>query len=274
MDASSFGPVEIWQSMGSVGHAVLIFLLLMSTYSIAIIIERYVHFTMARKQSIRFVQIAKQFLHTGDIEGLLEAAKAHTRSHLACVYAAAIDDWLDDPTNPEPPAGFEQTMARAVDRAAIHAVQDFKRGLSWLATIGATAPFVGLFGTVVGIMNAFFAMGRTGQGGVATVAGGIAEALVNTAVGLFVALPAVWGFNYFLNRVEHFNAEMANSGTALVDYFVKHSGGRHGSHRSSFAQERHQRHAPRGRDAGDAHHLHACDAVAPEGRERVLAESA
>jgi biopolymer transport protein ExbB/TolQ len=73
-------------------------------------------------------------------------------------------------------------------------------------------------------MNAFFAMARAGQGGIGTVAGGIAEALVNTAVGLFVALPAVWGFNYFLGRVERFSVEMTTTGSELVDYFIKRFG--------------------------------------------------
>jgi biopolymer transport protein ExbB/biopolymer transport protein TolQ len=221
MEGTSFGPVEIWRSMGTVGHTVLIFLLLMSIYSIGVMIERYVLLNKARKQSLRFVEAAKSLLPKGDVEHLLQETQKFPKSHLARVYAAALVDWYDYGKNPEPPSGFEETMARAVDREAVLVVQEFKRGLSGLASIGATAPFVGLFGTVVGIMNAFFAMARSGQGGITTVAGGIAEALVNTAVGLFVALPAVWGFNYFLNRVERLNAEMTNTGTELVDYFVK-----------------------------------------------------
>ena len=221
MEGTSFGPIDIWNSMGGVGHAVLIFLLLMSVYSIAVMIERYILFNRAKKQSFSFVEVAKDLLPKGEIESLLAEARKYPRSHLAHVYAAAIVDWHDYHANPEPPEGFEATMGRAVDREAVVVAQNMKRGLSSLATIGATAPFVGLFGTVVGIMNAFFAMARSGQGGISTVAGGIAEALVNTAVGLFVALPAVWGFNYFLNRVERLNAEMNNSGTEIVDYFVK-----------------------------------------------------
>ncbi len=112
-------------------------------------------------------------------------------------------------------------MPRAVERESVLAAQEFKRGLSALASIGATAPFVGLFGTVLGIMNAFFGMAAAGQGGIGAIAGGIAEALVNTAVGLFVALPAVWAFNYLLGRIERFSLEMANANSELLDYFVK-----------------------------------------------------
>ena len=219
---ATFGPVEIWRSMGSIGHGVLIFLLLMSVYSIGVMVERYVLFAKARKQTLRFVEVAKTLLPKGDVHALLEETKRYPKSHLAHIYAAAIVDWYDFRHNPEPPVGFDETMTRAVEREAVVVVQQLKRGLPGLASIGATAPFVGLFGTVVGIMNAFFAMATAGEGGISTVAGGIAEALVNTAVGLFVALPAVWAFNYFLNRVERFRAEMANSGSELVDYFVKH----------------------------------------------------
>ena len=221
MEGTPFGPVEIWQSIGTIGKSVLIFLLLMSIYSIGVMIERYMLFERAKKQSLHFVERAKQLLPKGDTETLLQETSKHPRSHLARICAAALVDWNDYKKNADPPPGFDETMGRAVAREAVLVVQDMKRGLAGLATIGATAPFVGLFGTVIGIMNAFFAMARTGQGGITTVAGGIAEALVNTAVGLFVALPAVWGFNYFLNRVERFNAEMSNSGTEMVDYFIK-----------------------------------------------------
>ena len=168
--------------------------------------------------------IGQKLLPKGDVDALFEEVRKYPRSHLARVYAAAINDLRDYRGDPDPDK-FEETMSHAVEREGITVVQELKRGLSGLASIGATAPFVGLLGTVIGIMNAFFAMATAGQGGIGTVAGGIAEALVNTAVGLFVALPAVWGFNYFLNRIERFNVEMTTTGSELVDYFVKRFGG-------------------------------------------------
>jgi biopolymer transport protein ExbB/biopolymer transport protein TolQ len=215
--------MEIWRTMGTVGHAVLIFLLLMSIYSIWVMIDRYMTLKKARDQSVRFVQAAKKLLPKGDIDGVFEEVRKYPRSHLARVYAAAIVDYWDYRDHPQA-VKFEETMSRAVEREGITVVQELKKGLAGLASIGATAPFVGLFGTVVGIMNAFFAMASAGQGGIGTVAGGIAEALVNTAVGLFVALPAVWGFNYFLNRVERLSVEMTTAGSELVDYFIKRFG--------------------------------------------------
>jgi len=101
---------------------------------------------------------------------------------------------------------------------------ELKRGLSGLATIGATAPFVGLFGTTVGIINAFKGMSSEKTAGLSAVAGGISEALVTTAFGLFVAVPAVWAYNWFTNKVEAFGIEMTNSSSELIDYFIKQHG--------------------------------------------------
>jgi len=98
---------------------------------------------------------------------------------------------------------------------------DMKKSLSGLATIGATAPFVGLFGTVVGIINAFRGMALTGSGGIGAVSAGIAEALITTALGLLVAIPAVWMYNYFMNKIDRFQVEMSNIASELIDYFIK-----------------------------------------------------
>jgi len=98
---------------------------------------------------------------------------------------------------------------------------DLKKGVTALATIGSTAPFVGLLGTVIGVINAFVGIGATGTGSIGAVSVGIAEALIETALGLFVAIPAVWFYNYLSNRLEYFNVEMDNSSSELVDYFIK-----------------------------------------------------
>jgi biopolymer transport protein ExbB/biopolymer transport protein TolQ len=113
------------------------------------------------------------------------------------------------------------TVRRAIQRAAALTASDLKKGVSALATIGSTAPFVGLLGTVIGVINAFVGIGSTGTGSIGAVSAGIAEALVETALGLFVAIPAVWFYNYLSNRLEYFNVEMDNSSSELVDYFIK-----------------------------------------------------
>jgi biopolymer transport protein ExbB/biopolymer transport protein TolQ len=117
-----------------------------------------------------------------------------------------------------------EAAERAIEREALMTTADMRRGLSGLATIGTTAPFIGLFGTVIGIINAFRGMAMTGSGGIAAVSTGIAEALVTTALGLFVAIPAVWLFNIFTNKIERFQVEMSNSASELIDYFIKRRG--------------------------------------------------
>ena len=113
------------------------------------------------------------------------------------------------------------TVRRAIQRATALTANDLKKGVSSLATIGATAPFVGLLGTVVGVINAFTGIASTGSGGIGAVSAGIAEALVETALGLFVAIPAVWFYNYLSGKLEFFNVEMDNSSSEMVDYFIK-----------------------------------------------------
>jgi biopolymer transport protein ExbB/biopolymer transport protein TolQ len=113
------------------------------------------------------------------------------------------------------------TVRRSIQRATALTANDLKKGVSALATVGATAPFVGLLGTVIGVINAFTGIAATGSGGIGAVSAGIAEALVETALGLVVAIPAVWFYNYLTGRIEYFQVEMDNSSSELVDYFIK-----------------------------------------------------
>ena len=119
-----------------------------------------------------------------------------------------------------------QASKRALERATAITNAELKRGISGLATIGSTAPFVGLFGTVFGIISAFQGMSSEKSTGLSAVAGGISEALITTAFGLFVAVPAVWMFNYFNSKIESFGVEMNNSSSELIDYFLKKRGKR------------------------------------------------
>lgn len=215
----STSPLDILQTIGGFGWAILGVLLIMSVISIGIMVNRYRYFERAKKQSAIFAEKTRELMIQGRIDDALGEATRYSHSHLARIYAAVIGDYVS--MREQGQAVLESTMRRAAERETVEAIQDFKRGLAGLASIGATAPFVGLFGTVIGIMNAFFGMAKAGTGGFAAVAGGTAEALVNTAFGLFVALPAVWAFNYFLSRVERFSVEMSNTGSELVDYFLK-----------------------------------------------------
>jgi biopolymer transport protein ExbB len=134
---------------------------------------------------------------------------------------AGLQEFQAHQLSPDIPGEEIDASKRALDRAEAIVRAELKRGVSGLATIGSTAPFVGLFGTVVGIINAFKGISNEKSTGLAAVAGGISEALVTTAIGLFVAIPAVVVFNYFTSKIEAFDVEMGNSSSELIDYFLK-----------------------------------------------------
>jgi biopolymer transport protein ExbB/biopolymer transport protein TolQ len=211
---------DIWQQMGFLAKSIAIGLILMSIYSLGLFIERYLLFRAAKKQSIDYLPLATKALREGNYGQAVEMAKRFNKSHLAKVLAAGLQQYTFEKQE-QPAHDAVESVRLAVERAAALTTAEMKRGLGGLATIGSTAPFVGLLGTVIGIINAFTGMAQTGSGGIGAVSAGIAEALINTAVGLGVAIPAVWMFNYFQGQIEFFGIEMANSSSELVDFFQK-----------------------------------------------------
>jgi biopolymer transport protein ExbB/biopolymer transport protein TolQ len=164
-------------------------------------------------------------MRDGRIDEAIKVAERNKKSHLAKVVTAGLMEFKAHQDSPGAiPGETIEASKRALERteAIVHA--ELKRGLGGLATIGSTAPFVGLFGTVMGILNAFIGINNSKATGLAAVAGGIAEALVTTAIGLLVAIPAVMMFNYLTGRVEAFDVEMDNSSSELIDYFLKRRG--------------------------------------------------
>jgi len=160
-------------------------------------------------------------LKDGKIAEAIALGEQYNKSHLSKVLVTGLHELQAHAKSKDIPGETIEASRRALERATAVAIEDFKRGLGGLATIGATAPFVGLFGTTIGIINAFQGMKTEETAGIAAVAGGIAEALVTTAFGLFVAVPAVWAFNGFTNKIETFTVEMDNSSSELIDYFLK-----------------------------------------------------
>ena len=219
----SFDLRSMWASMGFAAKAVVVLLAVMSAWSIGVMIDRYIAFSQARKQSREFAPAVAGCLREGKIEEAISVAEQNKRSHLAKVVEAGLQEFRAHSISHELAGEQIESSRRACERAEAIVNAELKRGLSGLATIGATAPFVGLFGTTVGIINAFKGMSSEKTAGLSAVAGGISEALITTAVGLFVAIPAVWMFNYFTNRIEAFDVEMGNSSSELIDYFLKKS---------------------------------------------------
>jgi biopolymer transport protein ExbB/biopolymer transport protein TolQ len=215
--------LDIWNQMGYLAKGVVIFLILMSIYSLAIFIERLMYYRASKKQSIDYLPIATKALREGNYAAAVEAAKRYNKSHLAKVLAAGLQQFLFEKED-QPGHDAVESVRLAVERAAALTTAEMKRGIGGLATIGSTAPFVGLFGTVFGIINAFQGMAQSGSGGIGAVSAGIAEALITTGVGIGVAIVAVWVFNYFTGQIEFFGIEMANSGSELIDFFLKRQG--------------------------------------------------
>jgi biopolymer transport protein ExbB/biopolymer transport protein TolQ len=211
---------DLWNQMTFLAKAIAMLMVLMSIYSLGLFIERMIYFRQAKKQSIDYLPLATKCLREGNYRQAVEAAKRFNKSHLAKVLAAGLQQFMFE-REEQPTHDAVESVRLAVERAAALTTAEMRRGLGGLATIGSTAPFIGLLGTVVGIINAFTGMAMTGSGGIGAVSAGIAEALINTAVGLGVAIPAVWMFNYFQGQVEFFGIEMANSSSELVDFFLK-----------------------------------------------------
>ncbi len=220
----SFNVIELWNSMGIVAKCVVGILAVMSAYSISVMIERWITYRQARNQSRVFTPAVAECLKEGKIEEAISLGEQNNKSHLAKVLISGLHEMQAHSKSKEIPGESIEAARRALDRATAIGISDLKRGLGGLATIGSTAPFVGLFGTTIGIINAFQGMKTEETAGIAAVAGGIAEALVTTAFGLFVAVPAVMAFNTFTSKIETFTIEMDNSSSELIDYFLKKRG--------------------------------------------------
>ena len=216
-------PRSLWTQMGPLAKAVVVGLFLMSAWSIGVMIDRMMAYSAARKQSRQFAPAVAGALREGKLDEAIKIADRYKKSHLAKVVVAGLQEFQAHQSSTEISGEEVEASKRALERAEAIVHAELKRGVSGLATIGSTAPFVGLFGTVVGIINAFKGISTEKSTGLGAVAGGISEALVTTAIGLFVAIPAVWMFNYFINKIEAFDVEMGNSSSELIDYFLKRS---------------------------------------------------
>jgi biopolymer transport protein ExbB/biopolymer transport protein TolQ len=217
--------MHMWEQMGLVARIVAFVLVFMSMWSFGVSIERYYTFYQARKQSKLYAPQVAKHLKDGRLKDALAVSQAKTYqySHLAKVVLSGLQEYQfqQDTGGSLTRDDIVDTVRRAIQRATALTSNDLKKGIPSLATIGATAPFVGLLGTVVGVINAFAGIGAQGSAGLGAVSSGISEALIETALGLVVAIPAVWLYNYFTGRLEYFNVEMDNSSSELVDYFIK-----------------------------------------------------
>jgi biopolymer transport protein ExbB/TolQ len=221
---SSFTLLSMWGSMSWMARVVVVVLAFMSVWSLGLALERIIKFARAKKESLKVAVGVTPLLKQHKLPEAIAFAKdkRYRHSHLARVLVAGLTEFQYEQTQ-NVPEDFDivESGKRAIERETLMTTAEMKKGLGNLATISTTAPFIGLFGTVVGIIHAFQGMAISGSGGLGAVSSGIAEALATTAFGLFVAIPAVWLYNYFLNKIERFQVEMSNASSELVDYFIK-----------------------------------------------------
>jgi len=217
--------IDMFSSMGPTAIGVAVILFIMSFWSVGVAIERIYTYNKAKEQSKLYAPQVAKHLKDGRLKEAiaLSQSKDFRYSHLAKVVLAGLQEYQfqQDSNTGMGREDVLDTVRRSIQRATALTTSDLKKGVNTLATIGSTAPFVGLLGTVVGVINAFVGIASSGSGGIGAVSAGIAEALVEIALGLFVAIPAVWFYNYLQSRLEYFNVEMDNSSSELVDYFIK-----------------------------------------------------
>jgi Ca-activated chloride channel family protein len=222
--AFDFTPMGTWRAMGWGTRVVIFILLIMSIWSLVIMVERYLTFSAARSQSREFAPKIASSLKSQKIDDAISLSDKYKKSHLAIVVNAGLKRFRDDQLSSD---AVLDASERALRRATAIKLAEFRRGLYGLAIIGSTAPFVGMFGSVFGIINVFVGMDNSASAGISAVAPGIAEALSTTALGLAVGIPAVWLSKYFTNRVNNFVVEMDNSSAELISFFLKQRGKKH-----------------------------------------------
>jgi biopolymer transport protein ExbB/TolQ len=209
--------LELWRSMGTLCHGVVIVLAIMFVRSLSVASGRALRYRLAREQSETYIAETIVPLRDGHLDEAIVLAEHNKKSHIASVVAAGLLDFQAAPTG-MPEQQVIEGVERSLDRSSAETTEELRRGLSGIATIAATAPFVGLFGTVIGILNAFRNIDATHATEIKVIAGPISEALLTTAIGLSVAVPAVWCYNVLTTKTDLFGVEMQNCALELLSY--------------------------------------------------------
>jgi biopolymer transport protein ExbB len=228
--------LELWNHAGYFARGIIVVLSLMSLISLTVAGAKWWRFRKSMRETRKFTPEFARFLQEEQLEQAIAVAEKQKVSHVARVLGEAlieIKPLLRDRSTIT--SADINSAERAVDRQMLILQAELKRGMGIIATVGSTAPFVGLLGTTMGIVNSFTGMATSGTGGLAAVSAGIAEALITTAFGLGVAIPAVWFFNYFQTKMENLTVEMTYTSKELIDFLIKQVGSEFG--RSIFTKE-------------------------------------
>lgn len=219
----SFSPIHIWASMGLLSKVIASILLLMATMVVAVYVERHVALLRAKSETRKFLRAVVPFLDTSDYQGAVGLAETHKLSPFGRLMAPVLRKLS---STEEKNLSRVEVARREAERQKESVGEDLRRGMNVLASVGSVAPFVGLLGTVVGIITAFQGIAATGSGGLGAVSAGIAEALVETALGLMVAIPAVLFFNQLNTKINAVETELARRTGELLDELENNHGSR------------------------------------------------
>jgi biopolymer transport protein ExbB len=228
--------IHLWGTMGWFAKGVVIIMAFMSIWSLTIMIQKFFQFQRSQAETRKFAPQFSRAIQEENLDQAISLAEKNKKSHVSRVLGEALAEvkpLLRDRATIT--AADINSAERAVERQMLIVLSEFKRGTGILATVGSTAPFVGLLGTTMGIVNAFTGMATSGSGGLSAISAGIAEALITTAFGLMVAIPAVWAFNYFSTKIDNLTAEMTYTSKEMIDYLIKGVSGEFG--RSRFTRE-------------------------------------
>ena len=212
--------MEMWATMGWFAKGIVWLLLFMSLATFTVAFQRQWDLMRSKKQVIKFAPKRSSALEGHDLDAAERAVKEHEKGHLAAAYRgvfAVLKEHVSDRSLSAVEVG---SIARTIDLNKLEQLARFRRGMGILATVGATAPFVGLLGTTMGVVNAFTGMATAGSGGLAAISAGIAEALITTAFGLGVAIPAVWLYNYFTGRIELVSMEIDYGSKEFMNFLL------------------------------------------------------
>lgn len=225
----------IWEHSPVFAKGIWLVLAIMSLWSLSVAFGKWWSLRKAQKETLKFAPEFSQFLEEDNLSEAINLAQSYKKSHVARVLGGALDEVKPLIMDGSVTVSDINSAERAVERNMLVEIVSLKRGLAILATVGSTSPFVGLLGTVFGIINAFAGMGAAGSSGIQAIAVGIAEALIATGFGLLVAIPAVWSFNYFQTKIDNLTSEMTYVSKEMIDYLIKGVSGEFG--RSRFTRE-------------------------------------
>ena len=226
---------HLWATMPVFAKTIWFMLIFMSIWSLSVAGKKWWHMRRAQKETQKFAPEFSQFLEEDNLTEAINLAESYKKSHVARVLGGALSEVKPLIQDGSVTVADINSAERAIERHMLLIVTELKRGLAVLATVGATAPFVGLLGTTVGVVNAFQGIADSGSAGMSAISAGISEALIATAIGLIAAIPAVWLYNYFQTKLDNLVAEMTYVSKEMIDYLIKGVSGDFG--RSRFTRE-------------------------------------